>query len=678
MEPKTNRTPLISETIFPVSEPEKFTFPAPSHSANVWSYLAQVTKALAANLTPRQIAETVVRLCISALEARGGILVRLPMGEHHLELLYASGYSSEVIESWQEMSLHAPTIIAATIRQKEPFFLSSRSEAEAQGLSVGPISSVGNAFAALPLIAAGRVVGGIGFSFSAPRTFAEEEKAFLSSVAQMAALAVHVASEEESKERFLQRNGDKALRAREAQLRFLANIAPVQIAHVGADERYLFINRIYADFHRVEPEHVVGKHPREILGDEVYAAIAPYMQRALAGEDLQYEALLKLSPDGPRYYRIQYASDRADNGTVRGYVATIQDIHDQKMAAERIQAALQEKEDTLARLNTLVMAAPLGIAFFDCEMRYVLINDPLAEMNGISAEEHIGRTILEIVPDLYPTVAPIFRQVVERGTSFLNMEVSGETPKAPGVQRYWLESWYPVHSNSGTVAGVGVIVTEITDQKRQQGEIAALNGRLRQAMTETHHRVKNNLQVIAAMIDLQTLSGRDHLPRTEFQRLGLHVRTLANVHDILTEHAKMDGTAGTVSAKAVLGKLLTMLESINQDYRLRYTLEDGQVTSRQATSLSIIANELTSNAIKHGNSTVDITFSVKDGSAVLIVEDDGPGFPDGFNPIQASNTGLELVLNLADWDMKGEIRFENRESGGGRAILTFPLTLASA
>ena len=161
------------------------------------------------------------------------------------------------------------------------------------------------------------------------------------------------------------------------------------------------------------------------------------------------------------------------------------------------------------------------------------------------------------------------------------------------------------------------------------------------------------------------------MPVAELVRLSANVRALGVIHDILTQEAKEGSEQETLSAKAVLEKLLGMLQQTSGHHRLEFAIDEVRHLGRQATALALISNELISNAQKHGNSATDVRLYVGEGSATLSVEDDGPGFPDGFDPMVASNTGLELVENMAKWDLRGKTRYERRPEGGGRVTVTF-------
>ncbi|MFI5296429.1 MAG: PAS domain S-box protein [Thermodesulfovibrionales bacterium] len=120
------------------------------------------------------------------------------------------------------------------------------------------------------------------------------------------------------------------------------------------------------------------------------------------------------------------------------------------------------------RLNSFFKGATAGLALFDRDLRFMRINDTLAEINGFPAKEHIGRTVREILPELAPVIEPIFQRVLAGGEPVLDIEVTGETPRDPGVRRHWLESFFPVVDAEGNMDGVGTIVVEITRHKRAE------------------------------------------------------------------------------------------------------------------------------------------------------------------------------------------------------------------
>lgn len=211
--------------------------------------------------------------------------------------------------------------------------------------------------------------------------------------------------------------------------------------------------------------------------------------------------------------------------------------------------------------------------------------------------------------------------------------------------------------------------------KERAEEVEALNYRLRRSMRETHHRVKNNLQIVAAMIDMQALehSQEQQIPLEEFLQLKTHIQTLSIVHDLLTQGIKEEEDAQRVSVKAVMDRLLPMLQQTYRNQEVRYQIEDAIITSKQCVALCIVITELVSNSLKHGRNGADVRLTIQESRGTLEVLDYGPGFPEGFDVSIAANTGLELVESLAHADLKGTVRYENQPSGGGHVVVTFSL-----
>jgi PAS domain S-box-containing protein len=228
----------------------------------------------------------------------------------------------------------------------------------------------------------------------------------------------------------------------------------------------------------------------------------------------------------------------------------------------------------------------------------------------------------------------------------------------------------PVSEDRWRAVGV---CTDITELKRREQEIEVLNERLRRAIQETHHRVKNNLQVIAALIELQTIDEPQTLPRSEFIRLSRHVRSLASIHDLLTAETRTKAHPDSLSARAIFEQLLTSIERTIGSAQLRYELDDARLTNHQCAALALITNELIANAMKHGRAEIYVRFAVSEMNAVLEVCDDGPGFPADFSPRLAANTGLELIENLTRKDLAGQTHYANRIEGGARVLIQFPL-----
>jgi PAS domain S-box-containing protein len=132
------------------------------------------------------------------------------------------------------------------------------------------------------------------------------------------------------------------------------------------------------------------------------------------------------------------------------------------------QQALSQTAQSFALIDALLEASPLAICFLDSEMRFIHINQVLAELHGLSAEQHIGQDFRELLPESAAKFAPIIQQVLETGQPVLNVEISGAPPGKPGTLGYWLANYYPVKNEKGEIIGVGLIITDITAAKKTE------------------------------------------------------------------------------------------------------------------------------------------------------------------------------------------------------------------
>jgi two-component sensor histidine kinase len=199
-----------------------------------------------------------------------------------------------------------------------------------------------------------------------------------------------------------------------------------------------------------------------------------------------------------------------------------------------------------------------------------------------------------------------------------------------------------------------------------------LNARLRRAMQESHHRIKNNLQIISALVEIQmgdvgVSTSDDHL-----KRINQHIRALASLHDLLTHQAKADAPVDYLSTQALLGRLIPMLQETSGGRSIKAEVADVLLSTDKSVSLSLLVSECISNAIKHTQGDVEVTLRREGDRVRLDVCDHGGGFAADFDWKTAGHTGLDLIDSTVRHDLRGEVRYENRAEGGGRVAITFP------
>ncbi len=347
-------------------------------------------------------------------------------------------------------------------------------------------------------------------------------------------------------------------------------------------------------------------------------------------------------------------------------------------------AALQREEllKELSRTgqNLAITLRSIGDALIttDAEGKVTMMNPVAQKLTGWKEEEAKGRAATEVFNIVNEAsrevvISPITQalktnQIVELANHTILISRTGE-------ERFIDDSGAPIQDRDDGVQGAVLIFRDITAQKNDQKQLQDLTVRLRRAMAETHHRVKNNLQVVAGLVELQTGGRREGtVPVDTLYRVRQHVVTMAAIHDILTHETDTGGDLDTMEMKTILGQLAPLLQSLAKTQQITFRIEEMRLPLKMGTSLTVLINELVSNAQKHGEGDISVVLrKISEQQGQLSVTDNGTGFPENFKPETSANTGLQLIESLGRWDLKGEISYQNAPSGGAQVTLRFPL-----
>jgi PAS domain S-box-containing protein len=210
----------------------------------------------------------------------------------------------------------------------------------------------------------------------------------------------------------------------------------------------------------------------DVLPSDMAELAMPHFERALQGVPNSVE-LSHLD-----YVVLSHAVPLPGETYVDAIIVFMQDITQQREALHRLRAREAEARLRLAELEAIYDTAPIGLGVLDTDMRFVRVNARLAAMNGVPVAAHIGRTIQEVVPGLADVADVYFRQVFDSGQPIFNVELTGETPAAPGVLRTWLEHLTPLHDEAGALIGANIVVEEVTERKRAEQALRESEERL--------------------------------------------------------------------------------------------------------------------------------------------------------------------------------------------------------
>ncbi len=468
-----------------------------------------------------------------------------------------------------------------------------------------------------------------------------------------------------------QKQAEEQRRQSETRFRLLVEQSPLSIQVLAPDGRMLQVNRAWEqlwgatlddlrDYNMLQDKQLVDK------------GIMPFIQRAFGGEPVAIPPVLHdpqqtahpdrtTDPNPQRWTQGFMYPVKDEAGVIREVVLIHENITEQRQA-----------EKALSHLAAIIRSSDDAIISKDLNGIVTSWNPAAERIYGYTAQEIIGKSKSLLIPTDMPEELPHILRKIRAGERIEHYDTV--RVRKDGTRINLSISVSPVHDSKGEIVGASTIARDITERMQHLREIETLNARLQRSIQETHHRVKNNLQVISALAELQTEDGEDTIPASAMQRIGQHTRTLAAIHDLLTNQAKADAHTHLISTKEAMDKLVPLLQATTGGRRIRYQVEDVRLPIRAGASLALLISETVSNAVKHGSGDIEIYLSVQEDNVRLEVCDDGPGFPPDFDWQTQANTGLSLIDSAARYDLRGRVTYKNRIEGGARVVVTIPMT----
>lgn len=300
-------------------------------------------------------------------------------------------------------------------------------------------------------------------------------------------------------------------------------------------------------------------------------------------------------------------------------------------------------------LQAIYDEAPVGVGLLDGDLKFARINTALAEMNGFSTEEHLGKSVWDLLPDLRSSAEPLLRKVLESGEVLRGVEITGETPAQPGEKRTWSEVFYPVHGADGFRRGVGIFCVEITDLKQAREREDLLT-------REVDHRAKNLLAVVQSIVQMMKAQGTV----SDFKEALMgRIAAISRAHSHLSEN-RWNGV-----------RLQALIEDELTPYGIDFALGDETsnliLTSATAQALGMVLHELATNSAKygalstHGSVEVTCTSTSRDDAALVLTWAETGGPPVSEPSVRGF--GTRLIERSVTHGIGGELDYQFRPEG---------------
>ena len=248
---------------------------------------------------------------------------------------------------------------------------------------------------------------------------------------------------------------------------------------------------------------------------------------------------------------------------------------------------------------------------------------------------------------------------IQRGNS-TQFEVS----LVNGEDTYFIEIYLnPIVNIEGTLLEISMVAHDITQKKKQAEKIIYSLKEKELLLKEIHHRVKNNLQIISSIINLQSASIQDENTINILRESKNRIYTMATIHENLYQSEQFSSIFFASYLKKLVGNALASYQSSSLDLHVNYDLEEIELSLDQAIPCGLIVNELLTNVMKYAfkerkKGELTIELSETNGKIKLIFADNGVGLPKDLVIEQTTTLGLQLVSTLIN-QLDGEFKVYN-------------------
>jgi PAS domain S-box-containing protein len=458
---------------------------------------------------------------------------------------------------------------------------------------------------------------------------------------------------------------EDALRESEEKFRDLAEQSPNMI-FINVRGKVVYANR--------RCEEVMGYDREEFYdpGFDFMTLTAPE-HRTLVSE--KYGAHLSGRDVSPYEYAIMtrtgrrieviLSTKRISYGGEWALLGTLTDITESK----KTERALRESEE---KFRNLFESSPEGVVMFDLEGKLLDLNAAGATVLAVGRAEAVGKSFLDL-PGILKEDVPMYKELLQSfagGGAVAPFEAMMRSPQG----ERWQEVYPALLSKDGEPQAVQVILRDVTARKVADQKIRDSLKEKEVLLKEIHHRVKNNLQIIHSLLNMQSRRSKDPRILDALRESQNRVRTMALIHERLYRSTDLSEIDFKDYISRLVGELYLSFGVNADQLRLELDLQSVRLGIDIAIPCGLIVNELVSNSLKYGfpggrRGRLKLSLvAVEDGTVRLAIGDDGAGLPAELNFRNTETLGLQLVCTLVD-QLGGTIELDR--AGGTEFLIVF-------
>ena len=343
-----------------------------------------------------------------------------------------------------------------------------------------------------------------------------------------------------------------------------------------------------------------------------------------------------------------------------------EELESEIVERKRAEEALTYQAHLLENVNDAVISS---------DERFVTTawNRAAEEMYGWTAEEVIGRPTVDFLQPEFVDVEPdqVFRQLLEGG----HFEGQVIHRRKDGTRIQTEARARALRDKDGRITGFVSIDRDITERRQAEDKIRASLQEKEVLLKEINHRVKNNLQIISSLLNLQSRDIQDKQALRSFQVSQDRIKAMALVHEKLYQSEDLARIDFGEYIKSLATDLGSSYGLGSRNIEVKLDVENILLGVDTAIPCGVIVNELVTNSLKHAfpgdrSGEISITFREVDGQYTMVFKDDGVGLPEDLDISHPSSLGLTIV-NALTGQLGGAIALGR--NGGSEVSITFPV-----
>ena len=347
-------------------------------------------------------------------------------------------------------------------------------------------------------------------------------------------------------------------------------------------------------------------------------------------------------------------------------LSTILDITERK----RIQKKLQDNKE---RLNFALDTLNTGTWELDLNSlvaHHSLLHDQLFGYATLQPEWTFQTFLDHVIPE---DKAAVIESFTAANNSQTDWDFVCRICRVDGEIRWLWAKGRRKFDNSGCQLSLAGIVQDITERKLANDKLQAALSEKELLLKEVYHRVKNNLQVVSSLINLQADNVKNEEAVDQLKQSADRIKSMALIHEKLYQSKSLAKINFNIYIHSLVEHLLFSHAAHSDKIKINMTIDDLFLDFDTAIPCGLIINELLSNALKHAfpddqHGEIDISFRLDQGEFILVISDNGIGIPADLDSQKITSLGLQLVATLTN-QLSGQMTLE--KSNGTMFTLRF-------